>query len=589
MASVINRGGVFYIKVRKLTGEGWERRRTDARTEPQAMRLALELEARRERQRAGLEPAEVSEHTLGELCRWWLKHKCPPRSLERETARLGKWVLKAPAVAGLRAPDLTGQKFERWFIKLEGQGIGASTINHLRSVLRAVFSRAAKAGMWNAPNPLALTEKRAESPRVQEPLTFEEVPAFLAEVPARWRALFAVAICTALRKSELFGLRRSSVDLERRSILVKHSYDYETTKGGHVDAIPLPDVVLPFIRQALEASQSAELVFPGPDGKTQDGDDAKLSTVVRRALRKAGLVRGYLHVCRRCKSKGAKHEEQHPDAEPRKCPACGMQLWPKAIDRELTFHGLRHTAATMMLRAGASIAHVQRILRHRDPKLTTTTYGHLQVEDMRGAINLPWGDLQPEQLGPVAAAAPAEAAAAVGAAALVVQEEAGACRGPPGVQASAGAQAGLEVEAKTARDSEGLQDAPRGIRTPGPRLRRPHPNSGQTLADAGNPLESLDGGPDGASRPSPSLADLGTFRGPPVVQAKKPKAGGRTALSLQPVRQLLTPLDVAELLQVSRATVYALVEAGELEAARVGGSIRIKPEAVAAYLARPTR
>jgi hypothetical protein len=36
-----------------------------------------------------------------------------------------------------------------------------------------------------------------------------------------------------------------------------------------------------------------------------------------------------------------------------------------------------------------SIAHrVQRLLRHRDVKTTTGTYGHLVVEDLREAINL---------------------------------------------------------------------------------------------------------------------------------------------------------------------------------------------------------
>ena len=48
---------------------------------------------------------------------------------------------------------------------------------------------------------------------------------------------------------------------------------------------------------------------------------------------------------------------------------------------------LRHTTATLLLRAGVDLHRVQRILRHKDVKLTTDTYGHLQVEDLRAAIN----------------------------------------------------------------------------------------------------------------------------------------------------------------------------------------------------------
>ncbi len=46
----------------------------------------------------------------------------------------------------------------------------------------------------------------------------------------------------------------------------------------------------------------------------------------------------------------------------------------------------RHTTATLLLRAGVPIQHVQRILRHSDIKLTVDTYGHMIVEDLRPAL-----------------------------------------------------------------------------------------------------------------------------------------------------------------------------------------------------------
>jgi len=65
-----------------------------------------------------------------------------------------------------------------------------------------------------------------------------------------------------------------------------------------------------------------------------------------------------------------------------------MRMWPKAIPRHVTFHGLRHTTATLLLRAGVDPHRVQRILRHRDVRTTTKTYAHLLTEDLRGAVNL---------------------------------------------------------------------------------------------------------------------------------------------------------------------------------------------------------
>src|SRR5205814_4957884 len=96
-----------------------------------------------------------------------------------------------------------------------------------------------------------------------------------------------------------------------------------------------------------------------------------------------------------------RHNECHADNEQRYCPKClkrtngtgkplaeprGRALWPKAIARKMRFHDLRHTTATLLLRAGVDAHRVQRLLRHRDVRTTTTIYGHLDVEDLRSAL-----------------------------------------------------------------------------------------------------------------------------------------------------------------------------------------------------------
>jgi len=65
-----------------------------------------------------------------------------------------------------------------------------------------------------------------------------------------------------------------------------------------------------------------------------------------------------------------------------------MKLWLKRIDRRMRFHDLRHTTATLLLRAGVDAHRVQRILRHKDVRTTTSIYGHLLVDDLRDAVNL---------------------------------------------------------------------------------------------------------------------------------------------------------------------------------------------------------
>jgi len=212
-----------------------------------------------------------------------------------------------------------------------------------------------------------------------------EVPLVLTRLAPAWRPLFATAIWTGMRKGELLGLRKSDLDLEARTITIRCSYDSDTTKGGHVDVIPIADPLKPFLREALLASRSV-YVFPAADGSMRP-EDTPLQDVLRRALARAGLVNGYDHGCRRCKGRSAPHVEHHADAARRHCPACGMKLWPKPVHRPIRFHDLRGTTATLLARAGAPLVVAQRILRHSDPRLTANVYSRVDLGDLRAGLN----------------------------------------------------------------------------------------------------------------------------------------------------------------------------------------------------------
>lgn len=53
----------------------------------------------------------------------------------------------------------------------------------------------------------------------------------------------------------------------------------------------------------------------------------------------------------------------------------------------------------------------------------------------------------------------------------------------------------------------------------------------------------------------------------------------------QPRQRYLTVAEVADVMRVSRMTVYRLVHGGELPAVRVGRSFRVPQDALEAYLA----
>ena len=238
--------------------------------------------------------------------------------------------------------------------------------------------------MWSGPNPIKEVRRRRVQKKIHATLAAEEVPLLLAHIPAEWRNLFATALYTGLRKGELFGLQKCDVDLRHGVIIVRRSYNRNTTKGGHADVIPIAPPLLSFLDAALGSSKS-DLVFPDADGQMRSKEAAP-QKVLRHALARAGLVECYEHVCRRCKARGKPHLEKHSDSELRSCPVCKMKLWPRAVPRRMNFHDMRHSTATLLLRAGVDLHRVQRILRHKDVNLTVGTYGHLLIEDLRSAV-----------------------------------------------------------------------------------------------------------------------------------------------------------------------------------------------------------
>jgi integrase len=371
----------WYVRYRDAGG-AWRDERTTAGTKAEALRLAIDLERRAERQRHGLEPLPGDPGmSLGELCRWWLREKCPPQSVKREESRLRNQLLNH-AIAELPLGRVTAVRFEERLREMERAGLGANTINHLRVVVSGIFKRAGKAGLWYGPNPIDGVERRREVERGYVTLRAHEVAPFLKAAPPQWRDLYATTLYLGLRKGEVFALRKSDVDLTTMTVTVQRSHERATTKGGHVDTLPIHPQLLPYLVHAMAASGS-EYMFPRSDGKahTTAINMARLTQVI---CVRAGVIEGYDHWCRRCKRNGAPHLERHPDDGKRKCPQCGMQLWVKAIPRPLRFHDLRHTYGTLLAQAGFDGVRLQRAMRHRDFKMTAR-YVHTNVEDLRAA------------------------------------------------------------------------------------------------------------------------------------------------------------------------------------------------------------
>ena len=83
------------------------------------------------------------------------------------------------------------------------------------------------------------------------------------------------------------------MDFEAGLILVSRSHDRDIPKGGRVEAVPINSELTAYLKKAIAASPSA-LVFPDENGKMLPKHTA-MEEVLRRAMRRAGIVTGYVH------------------------------------------------------------------------------------------------------------------------------------------------------------------------------------------------------------------------------------------------------------------------------------------------------
>jgi integrase len=273
------------------------------------------------------------------------------------------------ATGAVRVGDLVPHRLMKHRADLLTAGRAVRTVNVRIACLRAMMRWCVQAGFLGQ-DPIArlkqLPERESTQRRRRRAMSEEEIDRFLAAVRADDRAcaahsprvpqepLFAAFLLTGARYGELTSTTWTDVDFERRMLRLRA----ETTKARKERSIPLRDEMLSALRSLRGAHVTVlrrplnprDRVFLSPEGQPWSWASTNLMRIFVRTLEAAGI-------------------ERVDDA-----------------GRQLDIHGLRHTAATRLARAGVGLVQAQRILGHADPKLTARVYSHLEPEDLRDAI-----------------------------------------------------------------------------------------------------------------------------------------------------------------------------------------------------------
>lgn len=321
---------------------------------------------------------DSSKITVGEWLDHWVEKSIASRCAGN-TYLLYRNIVKNhlnPRLGSIRLQHLLPLHVERYYADLK---LSPGTVQVHHGLLSNALNAAIDSGLLRQ----NVAKRVKNRPRVvlsadavKNCWTKEEARTFINHIKtscnAQYVALFALALDTGLRKSELLGLQWR--DLRDNTLCVERQLEtaakaVRKLKGIPENPSPHLDVSLPKTRKARVLELGNETVSLLREHKRQQAE-VKLKN--RQEYVDHGLMfaQGWEERAQRNGVLG----ERLPDGVlgwvlSDLCKACNV--------KRITPHGLRHTCATLMLSAGVQPHVVQKRLGHSDIGMTLGIYAHV--------------------------------------------------------------------------------------------------------------------------------------------------------------------------------------------------------------------
>ena len=347
MASVEKRirNGKTTYRVRYRDPSGRQRSKVFA-LKRDADRWMAENEAAKLPGRVWVDPAAGRER-FGEWAERWYATTAALRPTTRRDYRvlLDRQVL--PEFASARLADLDALAVREWLAVLVGGGLSAKRARKAHQVLAQVLDAAVDGGKL-ARNVASGVKLPKVQRREMHFLDAVQVEALAEAIDRRYPTLVRFAAYTGLRPCELVALRVGRLDLLRGTVRVAEAapevagrLEWGGVKNHEARTVRLPRFL---------CDEVGAYLADRPHGP----DDLIFTAPLGGPLRESKFIPGYFK------------------------PAARAAGLPPT----LRFYDLRHTAASLLIREGASIKAVQRQLGHATASITLDTYGHLFPDEL---------------------------------------------------------------------------------------------------------------------------------------------------------------------------------------------------------------
>lgn len=263
-----------------------------------------------------------------------------------------------PALGRHPLAKLSPQHLQVFYNKKLAEGLSPTTVHAIHAMLHRALEDALQMGLVNR-NVTEMLKPPRRTNREMMPLSVSEMQRFLEVVrDDRFYALYVLALSTGMREGELLGLRWQDVDLARRTVQVrmnvaeiaKKRFALAETKTAYSRrTVALTQAAVDALaehwqkQQLLPTAINMGLVFPSETGGIMIPHNITKRSF-KRYLVKAGL------------------------------------------SRDIRFHDLRHTAATLLLASGVNVKVVSEMMGHSNVAITLRIYAHVLPHMQQSAV-----------------------------------------------------------------------------------------------------------------------------------------------------------------------------------------------------------
>jgi integrase len=371
-----------------------DRRHRKARTEAVVTRKVRELERTRD---SGHVPGAGRPVTVGQWMETWLT-TIASRRIRRSTLET-TYAPKVrnrivPGLGKHRLDRLTPEHIERFYTRLEAEGLAPATVLQIHRILSRALKVAMQRG-YVARNVATLVDAPSASHDEIEPLTLDEALRILRLTATRRNgARWSVALALGLRQGEALGLQWQHVDLDAGTLTVRWQLQRLPWRHGCADPDACgkdrhrDDCPPGCTRHARSCPQRTGGGLRLTELKS---DKSRRTIALPRQLVAALKAHRAAQLYERMTAGPVWHDGDFVWCQPNGRPIGNHADWDEwrtllkaAGIRQVRVHDARHTAATLLLAQGVDQRVVMEILGHSQISMTSK-YAHVLPQLMTDA------------------------------------------------------------------------------------------------------------------------------------------------------------------------------------------------------------